>query len=74
MLTEEAHHLFVGDTGMQRVIERTAELTRKHGEDGVRAHGGPWPCPNPRCAGPSYRWLSKSFRPTTASDGRHTAM
>jgi benzoyl-CoA 2,3-dioxygenase component B len=40
MLTEEAHHLFVGDTGLNRVVRRTAELMREHGDDGVRAAGG----------------------------------
>ncbi|MGM0578558.1 MAG: benzoyl-CoA 2,3-epoxidase subunit BoxB [Myxococcota bacterium] len=40
MLTEEAHHLFVGDTGVQRVLQRSAELQREHGEDGVRMAGG----------------------------------
>ena len=25
MLTEEAHHMFVGDSGVQRVIERTCQ-------------------------------------------------
>jgi benzoyl-CoA 2,3-dioxygenase component B len=40
MLTEEAHHLFVGDTGVDRVIQRTAELMREHGDDGVVAAGG----------------------------------
>ncbi|MEQ1503550.1 MAG: benzoyl-CoA 2,3-epoxidase subunit BoxB [Myxococcota bacterium] len=29
MLTEEAHHLFVGDTGLDRIIRRSAELTRQ---------------------------------------------
>src|SRR5262245_44545813 len=28
MLTEEAHHMFVGQTGVGRVVERTAELLR----------------------------------------------
>jgi len=28
MLTEEAHHLFVGETGIDRVVARSAELTR----------------------------------------------
>ncbi|MEM7262888.1 MAG: benzoyl-CoA 2,3-epoxidase subunit BoxB, partial [Planctomycetota bacterium] len=27
MLTEEAHHLFVGETGLDRIIRRSAELT-----------------------------------------------
>ena len=40
MLTEEAHHLFVGDTGVGRVIRRTAEMMNEHGDDGVRAAGG----------------------------------
>jgi benzoyl-CoA 2,3-epoxidase subunit B len=40
MLTEEAHHLFVGETGVSRVIQRTAELMKQHGEDKVREHGG----------------------------------
>ena len=37
MLTEEAHHMFVGETGIARVVQRTAELMRD-GKD-VRAHG-----------------------------------
>ena len=40
MLTEEAHHMFVGDTGIERVVRRTCELMRKHGDDGVRKAGG----------------------------------
>ena len=28
MLTEEAHHLFVGETGIDRVVQRSAEMTR----------------------------------------------
>jgi benzoyl-CoA 2,3-dioxygenase component B len=28
MLTEEAHHMFVGQTGVARIIQRTAELLR----------------------------------------------
>ncbi|WP_119421650.1 benzoyl-CoA 2,3-epoxidase subunit BoxB [Desertibaculum subflavum] len=30
MLTEEAHHMFVGETGIGRVIQRTCELMREH--------------------------------------------
>lgn len=37
MLTEEAHHMFVGDTGIKRVVKRTAELM-KQGD--VRELGG----------------------------------
>jgi benzoyl-CoA 2,3-dioxygenase component B len=29
MLTEEAHHMFVGETGVDRVVQRTAELMRE---------------------------------------------
>ena len=39
MLTEEAHHMFVGETGIDRMVTRTAELMKEHGED-VRKHGG----------------------------------
>ncbi|MBI1948047.1 MAG: benzoyl-CoA 2,3-epoxidase subunit BoxB [Deltaproteobacteria bacterium] len=31
MLTEEAHHMFVGETGVQRIVERTAQLMKQHG-------------------------------------------
>ncbi len=30
MLTEEAHHLFVGESGVARIVERTCELMRDH--------------------------------------------
>ncbi|HEY0856210.1 MAG TPA: benzoyl-CoA 2,3-epoxidase subunit BoxB [Albitalea sp.] len=42
MLTEEAHHMFVGESGVSRVISRTCEVMKKHGiEDPaeVRKHG-----------------------------------
>src|SRR5437899_6954250 len=29
MLTEEAHHMFVGQTGVARIVQRTAELVRQ---------------------------------------------
>src|SRR4051812_15908224 len=39
MLKEEAHHMFVGTTGVQRVVERTAELMAQlgpgHGSDDI---------------------------------------
>src|SRR5689334_3780174 len=38
MLTEEAHHMFVGETGIDRMVTRTAELM-KSGPD-VRKQGG----------------------------------
>jgi benzoyl-CoA 2,3-epoxidase subunit B len=40
MLTEEAHHMFVGETGVGRIVQRTCELMREHGTDDVRKHGG----------------------------------
>lgn len=41
MLTEEAHHMFVGETGISRVVERTAQLMREAGGSGdVRKLGG----------------------------------
>ncbi len=40
MLTEEAHHLFVGDTGLERVIARTAELMQTAPEGDVTREGG----------------------------------
>jgi benzoyl-CoA 2,3-dioxygenase component B len=40
MLTEEAHHMFVGETGVGRVIQRTCELMREHKTDDVRRYGG----------------------------------
>ncbi|HEX2481035.1 MAG TPA: benzoyl-CoA 2,3-epoxidase subunit BoxB [Methylomirabilota bacterium] len=40
MLTEEAHHMFVGEAGLGRVVQRTCELMRDHRTDEVRRHGG----------------------------------
>jgi benzoyl-CoA 2,3-dioxygenase component B len=40
MLKEEAHHMFVGATGVGRVVQRTAELMVEHDTDDVRPHGG----------------------------------
>jgi benzoyl-CoA 2,3-dioxygenase component B len=39
MLTEEAHHMFVGETGLGRVVQRTCEVMREHRTDDVRKHG-----------------------------------
>ncbi len=42
MLTEEAHHMFVGETGIGRVVKRTLEVMKELGTDDpakVRAHG-----------------------------------
>ena len=39
MLKEEAHHMFVGTTGMDRVVERTAQLMVEHDTDDVAGYG-----------------------------------
>jgi benzoyl-CoA 2,3-dioxygenase component B len=39
MLTEEAHHMFVGETGISRIIQRTCDLMKEHRTDDVRALG-----------------------------------
>jgi benzoyl-CoA 2,3-epoxidase subunit B len=40
MLKEEAHHMFVGTTGIQRVVEKTAQLMKEHRTDDILQHGG----------------------------------
>ncbi len=40
MLTEEAHHMFVGETGVNRVVERTARLMNEAPDGDVRKAGG----------------------------------
>jgi benzoyl-CoA 2,3-dioxygenase component B len=40
MLKEESHHMFVGTTGVDRVVERTAQIMTEHDSDDVVAHGG----------------------------------
>src|SRR5260370_39226723 len=40
MLTEEAHHMFVGDTGLSRVVRRTAQLMKQSPNEDVRESGG----------------------------------
>ena len=39
MLTEEAHHMFVGETGITRILQRTCELMKEHKTDEVRSLG-----------------------------------
>jgi benzoyl-CoA 2,3-dioxygenase component B len=42
MLTEEAHHMFVGESGISRTIQRTCEIMKQHGiedPEQVRRHG-----------------------------------
>lgn len=40
MLTEEAHHMFVGETGVLRVVQRACELMKESKTEDVRALGG----------------------------------
>jgi len=42
MLTEEAHHMFVGESGISRIIQRTCEVMKENKVDApadVRALG-----------------------------------
>src|SRR5436305_1632981 len=42
MLTEEAHHMFVGETGISRVVKRTLEVMKELATDDpvrIRSHG-----------------------------------
>jgi benzoyl-CoA 2,3-epoxidase subunit B len=40
MLTEEAHHLFVGESGVSRVVSRTCQLMKEHNTEKVSEYGG----------------------------------
>jgi benzoyl-CoA 2,3-dioxygenase component B len=43
MLTEEAHHLFVGESGVSRIVQRSAEIMKENklgDPTDVRQHGG----------------------------------
>jgi len=40
MLTEEAHHMFVGESGVERIVQRTAELMKQDPNEDARAQGG----------------------------------
>jgi benzoyl-CoA 2,3-dioxygenase component B len=40
MLTEEAHHMFVGEMGVARVVARTCELMKKNGSEKAGEYGG----------------------------------
>ncbi|MDF1839040.1 MAG: benzoyl-CoA 2,3-epoxidase subunit BoxB, partial [Planctomycetota bacterium] len=41
MLTEESHHLYVGDTGISRTVRRSAQLTKESGGDPYSLGGIP---------------------------------
>lgn len=40
MLTEEAHHMFVGETGVDRIVSRSCELMKADPNEDARAQGG----------------------------------
>jgi len=40
MLTEEAHHMFVGETGVGRVVKRACELMKADKNEDARSQGG----------------------------------
>ncbi|MGH3493663.1 MAG: benzoyl-CoA 2,3-epoxidase subunit BoxB, partial [Sciscionella sp.] len=40
MLKEEAHHMFVGTTGVDRVVARSAQLVREHDTMDIGSRGG----------------------------------
>ncbi|RMG95619.1 MAG: benzoyl-CoA 2,3-epoxidase subunit BoxB [Deltaproteobacteria bacterium] len=40
MLTEEAFHLFTGETGISRIVQRSAELTKQDPNGDARGQGG----------------------------------
>ena len=40
MLTEEAFHMFVGESGIQRIVQRTADLMRESGREDIHDLGG----------------------------------
>ncbi len=40
MLTEEAHHMFVGESGVGRVVQRACEMMKEHDSDDLQSHGG----------------------------------
>ncbi len=40
MLTEEAHHMFVGESGLMRIVQRSCELMREHDTVDIGAVGG----------------------------------
>ncbi len=40
MIKEEAHHMFVGASGLARVVQRTVDLMKQHDTADVGPHGG----------------------------------
>ncbi len=63
MLTEEAHHMFVGESGVARILQRTAEVMAQHG---VRdpAEVAPLRCDRPADAAALFQLpLQRDARP-----------
>ena len=86
MLTEEAHHMFVGETGIARILERTCQLMKQAGYLGGRAQGrrhrhpddseAPEPVVQPQPRSPRQRGVEQRRvvlrqRPQGAREGRH---
>jgi benzoyl-CoA 2,3-epoxidase subunit B len=40
MLTEEAHHMFVGESGIQRIVQRTCQIMKQSPNEDARELGG----------------------------------
>src|SRR5204863_8853476 len=60
MLTEEAHHMFVGETGVARILDRTCQLMKQAGfSEDVRAIGGIDLPTSQNCIN---LWFSRSLR------------
>ena len=66
MLTEEAHHMFVGETGVARIVERTCQLMKEAGfSEDVRKLGG---IDLPTIQKFINLWFSLSARPARQRD------
>ena len=77
MLKEEAHHMFVGTTGVQRTVERTAELMAEHDTDRHRSeHGGDTAATSSRSTSTSSsrcRWTCSARERSTNVAAYYTA-
>ena len=68
MLTEEAHHMFVGETGVTRVVQRTCEAMKEAGiSDPLRYREGPQarrhrPADHPEEGQPAFLADARSVR------------
>ena len=63
MLTEEAHHMFVGETGIARILERTCQLMKQAGFSGdVRKIGRHRPADDPEVHQPLVQPQPRSAR------------